>query len=148
MGDVNEDREAFVKASRGRFVSALRWQDLDRLWELLRTKADDAWYVYTVGQPVPTKACESQRLLTFIDEIDRLLRSEHAEDYCGIVYADDMTCPRFIKIYDPNNLGVTCGFSDNPPLPGWIVCRQRPYSLEKVVSLPANHRRWWQRIFG
>ena len=47
----------------------------------------------------------------FVTEIDRLLRQDHAEDYCGIVYADDLQQPRFIKIYDPNNLGVSCGYS-------------------------------------
>jgi hypothetical protein len=45
----------------------------------------------------------------------RLLRAEHHESYCGIVYADDLENPRLIKIYDPNNLGSSCGSSKNPP---------------------------------
>ncbi|MCK7500047.1 MAG: hypothetical protein MZW92_64195 [Comamonadaceae bacterium] len=38
---------------------------------------------------------------------DDLLRKEHREDYCGIVYADDLRpADACVKIYDPNNLGV------------------------------------------
>jgi len=39
------------------------------------------------------------------------LRADHHESYCGIVYADDLDKPRLIKIYDPNNLGSSCGSS-------------------------------------
>jgi hypothetical protein len=55
-----------------------------------------------------------------------LLRDEHRESYCGIVYADDLDKPRLIKIYDPNNLGSSCGSSKNPPGPGWIMSRCAP----------------------
>jgi len=64
--------------------------------------------------------------------MDKLLRREHQEDYCGIVYANDLQTPGSIKIYDPNNLGVSCGYNDNPPLPGWIMSRIPP------VDLPAT----------
>jgi hypothetical protein len=79
--------------------------------------------------------------------VDTLLRQEHGEDYCGIVYADDLSQPRFIKIYDPNNLGVTCGYSDNPPLPGWILSKLRPCDLSAGIHLPGNRKRWWRRLF-
>jgi hypothetical protein len=52
-----------------------------------------------------------------------------------------------VKIFDPHNLGVSCGFSDNPPLPGWILSKLAPIDL-KVSTLPGNRRRWWQRLFG
>jgi hypothetical protein len=55
-----------------------------------------------------------------------LLREEHREAYCGIVYADDLENPRLIKIYDPNKLGSSCGSSKNPPGPGWIMSRLPP----------------------
>ncbi len=32
----------------------------------------------------------------------------------GIVYVDDPVAPSLIKIYDPNNLGSTCGSSADP----------------------------------
>ena len=56
--------------------------------------------------------------------------------------------PRFVKIFDPNNLGVSCGFSDNPPLPGWVLSRLEPVDLNADMPLPGGRRRWWQRLLG
>jgi hypothetical protein len=87
-------------------------------------------------------------LRAFLLEIDQLLRKVHDEEYCGVVYADSLESPAFVKIFDPNNLGVSCGFSDNPPLPGWILSRLRPVDLHSDVPLPGNRRRWWRRLIG
>jgi len=65
-----------------------------------------------------------------------------------VVFADSMDSPRFVKIFDPHNLGVSCGFSDNPPLPGWILSKLPPVDLQAPVNLPANRRRWWNRLIG
>jgi hypothetical protein len=77
-----------------------------------------------------------------------LLRREHDEKYCGIVYADDLQSPSFIKIYDPNNLGVSCGYSDNPPLPGWVLSKIQPVDLQSTQVVPKNRQRWWRALFG
>ena len=138
----------FLTAFRGSFTSALRWHHLDALWERLRERADAGWYLYAVGEPPPATPTDAGGVLTFILEIDRLLRAEHKEDYCGIVYADDLARPTFIKIYDPHNLGVSCGYSDNPPLPGWVLSLVPPVDLPATRILPQNRRRWWRRLFG
>jgi hypothetical protein len=144
---VTEDPEQrFRQAFRGSFTSALRWHHLDALWGRLRERADHGWYIYAVGEAPPAEPADATGLNTFIDEIDRLLRDEHEEDYCGIVYADDLREPSFVKIYDPNNLGVSCGYSTNPPLPGWLLTRMQPFDLHAQVA-PNNRRRWWQRLF-
>jgi len=137
-------REAF----RGSFTSALRWHHLDGLWAVLREQAGDDWYIYAVGEPPPHEPASKEALLTFIAEIDQLLRAEHDHDYCGIVYADDLSRPEFIKIYDPNNLGVSCGYSDNPPLPGWVLSKLPPCDMQADTLLPGNRKRWWRRLFG
>lgn len=131
---------------RGGFTSALRWHHLDALWERLRLEIEP-WYVYAVGETPPKQPFDHGELLRFIDEIDALLRSDHDESYCGIVYADDLSQPSMIKIYDPNNLGVSCGFSLNPPLPGWVLSRLPPLELSSALQAPAVRRRWWQRFF-
>jgi hypothetical protein len=141
-------RAQFDAAFRGSFTSAMRWHHLDALWERLRTQADDGWYIYAIGEPPPQQPVSTADLRTFIDEIDVLLRKEHDEDYCGIVYADDLQQPGFIKIYDPNNLGVSCGYSDNPPLPGWLLTRIQPYDLVSDQVLAKNRQRWWRRLFS
>jgi hypothetical protein len=144
----NSDQNPYLAAFRGSFTSALRWHHLDALWEQLRQRADDQWYIYAIGQQPPQEPVSQEKLLHFIDEIDQLLRKEHDEEYCGIVYADEPKAPSFIKIYDPNNLGVSCGYSDNPPLPGWVVSRIQPCDLQQATAPTASRRRWWQRIFG
>ena len=135
----------FMTRFRGRFESALRWHNLDELWLTVRNDAEN-WYIYQVGADVPTDVSSAARLNTFIDELDELLRAEHQEDYCGIVYADDLRAPTMIKVYDPNNLGVSCGFSDNPPTPGWVISRVKPVAIGAERVVPAGRRRWWRRF--
>jgi hypothetical protein len=138
----------YLQAFRGSFTSLLKWPDLDAFWQALDQKANANWYIYAIGENVPETPASAEHLRTFIKEIDKLLRHEHEEDYCGIVYVDDKTNPNFIKIYDPNNLGVTCGFSDNPPMPGWVLSTLQPVELNEQTFLPQNRRRWWQRLFA
>ena len=137
----------YLAAFRGRFTSLLRWHDLDEFWKGLRHQADDGWYIYHVGDVPPAKPADRQKLLTFIGEIDALLHEEHQEDYCGIVYTDSKDRPTYIKIFDPHNLGVSCGYSEKPPLPGWILSKIPPVELEEALYPAASRRRWWQRIF-
>ncbi len=139
---------AYMTTFRGLFSSALHWEDLTRLWQTLQDQADDGWYVYAVGETPPTAPLTAEQFKNFLTEIDILLRREHDEDYCGIVYANDMSQPGMVKIYDPNNLGSSCGSSGNtpPPLPGWIISRLAPPGLEALQPV-ASRRRWWQRLF-
>jgi hypothetical protein len=140
-------KEVYLAAYRGNFTSTMRWPDLDAFWDGLKAHADDQWYIYAVGETPPESMASKRHLLNFIDKIDELLHKEHDEDYCGIVYADNKETPEFIKIFDPNNLGVSCGFSDNPPLPGWILSRIQPVELETALNPPKNRQRWWQQLF-
>lgn len=140
--------DPFTAAFRGRFQSVLRWEQLDSLWEVLRRDAGNGWYLYATGESPPQDPVSGEMLCTFLSEIDLLLRKEHDEDYCGIVYADSFDSPQFIKVYDPGNLGVSCGYSDNPPLPGWILSKLPPTDLKAVSITPANRRRWWRRLLG
>jgi hypothetical protein len=137
----------FLKNFRGGFNNMLRWPQLDALWDTLRQQADAGWYAYAIGETPPGSPLNAEELQSFLNEIDTLLRKEHDEDYCGIVYADNPTAPRMIKIYDPNNLGVVCGFSEAPPLPGWILSLDPPCDLPAAIPPPANRRRWWQRLW-
>jgi len=140
--------DEYLRAFRGSFTSALRWHHLDALWRVLEEAPSDDWYVYAVGEAPPERPLSHPDLMRFVAEVDRLLRQDHEEDYCGIVYADDLARPSFIKIYDPHNLGVVCGYSDNPPLPGWVISKLKPCDLP-AAQRPANNRRhWWQRFLG
>ena len=139
--------DPYLSAFRGRLSGIRKWEDLTTFWETLKSKASQTWYIYAIGEPVPNEPATQEQFYLFIKEIDTLLRKEHEEEYCGIVYVDDKADPGFVKIYDPNNLGVVCGFSNNPPLPGWTISRQAPVELSQDLFLPQGRKRWWQRIF-
>ncbi|MDP2132214.1 MAG: hypothetical protein Q8J99_01245 [Sulfuritalea sp.] len=130
----------------GRVWSVLAWDQLTALWKRVDPAA--GWYLLAVGvSPTPTLA-DAATVSAFIERIDALLRADHHESYCGIVYADDLENPRLIKIYDPNNLGSSCGSSKNPPGPGWIMSRVKPDEMSPTAQAPANRKRWWQGLLG
>ncbi len=141
-------QETYLAAFKSNFTSTMRWHDLDAFWDVLKVQADDQWYIYAVGEMPPFETVDKSQLLNFINKIDALLHKEHDEEYCGIVYIDNQHTPEFIKIFDPNNLGVSCGFSENPPLPGWILSKIQPVELEASFNPPKNRQRWWQKIFA
>ena len=138
--------EPFRIAFKGRFENILRWEQLDLLLDVLGADAEGLWYIYAVGEPPPAAPASGAQVRKFLAEIFQLLRTEHDEDYCGIVFTDSKEAPTFVKIFDPNNLGVSCGYSDNPPLPGWILSKLPPVDMSQTVVLSGNRRRWWRRF--
>jgi hypothetical protein len=138
---------AFQQKYRGRFVGILRWHQLDELWERVKTMPE-GWYVYFIGEPVPTRPIKAENLYQFIDEVDKLLHRDHHHDYCGIVYVDDKENPTMIKIFDPNNLGYSCGSSGKIVPPRWLLSRLAPQVIEDDAPVPASRRRWWQQLFS
>ncbi|MDP2792585.1 MAG: hypothetical protein Q8O25_00655 [Sulfurisoma sp.] len=137
---------AFHDLYTGRLWSLMSWDQLTAFWGRIDPAA--GWYLYAVGEPPPAAPAAAEATRNFMHHVDELLRREHHHDYCAIVYADDIEKPGFIKIYDPNNLGVSCGFSTHPPLPGWIMCQVPPEDLKPAHPLPEGRRRWWSKLFN
>lgn len=129
----------------GTLYNVLSWEQLAAFWDKVDRGA--GWYLYAVGQDVPQAPSGAEEVGRFIQRIDELLRKEHDEDYCGIVYADDLERPGFIKIYDPNNLGVACGSCGHHIFPGWTMSLHPPVNLKPAV-VPNNRRKWWSALFG
>ena len=140
--------DSYYLAFRGTFTSLLSWKHLDDFWRVVSDRAGAGWYVYAIGEPAPAMASGADEVRRFVDEVNALLRRDHREDYCGIVYTDSKTDPTFIKIFDPNNLGVSCGYSDNPPLPGWVMSLLPPCELNDNRTLADGRRRWWQKLWA
>lgn len=132
----------------GLFTSLLQWDDLAQFWKRLGTGEQEGWYIYAVGETPPARPSSADTFRQFITEIDALLRREHDERICGIVYTNHADTPSMVKIYDPNNLGLSCGSSENPPLPGWVLSRQPPVDLQPIEVLPNNRKRWWRNLFS
>lgn len=143
---MKQEIDPFYLAYRGAFTGLLKWPDLDALWQEVTGRAEQAWYIYTTSEAPPATPATEQELRDFIRHIDKRLRTDHAEDYCGIVYADSKTNPTYIKIYDPNNLGVVCGISREPIFPGWILSQLPPKPLEGLPPLAEKPPSWWRRI--
>ncbi len=131
----------------GSFSNVLTWEQLAALWATVRDQPE-GWYIYAVGEEPPEGPASASALDRFLVEIDALLHREHREDYCGIVYADDRSKPAFIKIFDPHNLGSSCGSSGMITLPGWLLTRMRPELLRDPRVLPEGRKRWWRSLIG
>ena len=136
----------FQRAYAGRFWSVMSWDQLTAFWQ--RLDADAGWYLYALGETPPAAPADAATVTGFISKVDALLREDHRESYCGIVYADNLDAPRFVKIYDPNNLGSSCGSSKNPPPPGWIMSLLPPEPVAGSRPAPEGRRRWWQSVIG
>ncbi|HPY42276.1 MAG TPA: hypothetical protein PLM98_17245 [Thiolinea sp.] len=132
----------------GSFQGVLRWPQLDQVWQTVLSHPQQSWYVYAVGDLPPKQAATPTELAHFIRGLDDLLRKEHAEDYCGIVYVDDFHQPSLIKIFDPHNLGTMCGSKGGAPLPAWIISQLQPVDLPHTVPVPRNRQRWWQQLLA
>ncbi len=139
----------YLEQFDGRLVAIRKWEELDTLWAGVHSTAGEGWYIYTVGQKPPTETEDSQSVHKFLLDVDQTLREEHKEDYCGIVYADDSNQPSFIKIYDPQNLGMVCGSSETRTLPGWTLSRVQPVELveEPEEKSSSNGFMKWAGIF-
>lgn len=138
----------FKERLKGRFSGVMRWHNLDDLWARVKADADGGWFIYAVGEPVPGSTASAAQVEQFVDELDSLLRRDHDHDYCGIVYADDLQTPSLIKVYDPNNLGASCGSSGLDIQPGWVIGKYAPEDIQTVAPLPGNRKRWWRGLFG
>lgn len=146
MNQKNETLSAFSQRLNGNFIGMLHWPQLDDLW--LRVRAEPlGWYASQIGEALPQAPLDADTLSRFIDEVDALLRREHKQDYCGIVYVDNREQPGFIKIYDPHNMGSFCSCSSAPIQPRWVLSRIKPEHIEDDVNLPRSRRSWWNRIF-
>lgn len=140
------EKTLFQQRLDGRFEGVLRWQQLDELWSTVK-QSGQAWYFYQVGSALPQQPLSAQQLATSIDELDVLLRQEHDYDYCGIVYVDDVNQPTLIKVFDPNNLGSSCGCSGERIPPRWIISQQAPEEIIDEAPMPNNRKRWWNQLF-
>jgi len=139
--------DEFKTKYNGSFTSTLRWHHLDALWEQVKVQPKN-WYIYCIGESLPSEPATPEHLLAFIQEVDKLLRQDHDYDYCGIVYADNMSQPHLIKIYDPNNLGASCGSSGQKVEPRWVLSQIIPQRIQDDAPLPMNRKRWWSRLFA
>lgn len=137
----------FTDLLNGPLYGVMRWEQWDVLCDKI-SSSGNAWYAYAVGHGVPEVPRAGSSLNCALDEIGALLKREHDEDYLGIVYADDLSSPALVKIYDPNNLGAVCGSSGRVIPPGWVLSRHPPSPIASDIPVPNNRQQWWQGLLS
>ena len=137
--------EAFRARLSGSFSGILKWEDLDALWDRIKS---GQWFFYQIGEEMPVTPLSGNELAECIDALNTLLRHEHEYNYCGIVFADSVETPTLIKVYDPNTLGSSCSCNETPAPARWILSTVQPAFIESYVPSPNNRRRWWQLFFN
>jgi hypothetical protein len=138
----------YLQQYNGPLTGLLHWPQWDDLAATLLRGSDGGWYIYYVGEAVPEQPLPPPQFTHVINELSQLLRRDHQESYLGIVYVDSPERPAFVKIYDPNHLGSSCGSSGQRVLPGWTLSRCPPVDLHAAVTNPGGRRRWWQSLFA
>jgi len=146
MNSPNRNESLFRARLTGPFSGVVTWAQLTTLWAVVQ-EHPEGWYIYAIGEALPVGPADADTLMTFTQQMDELLHREHREEYCGIVYADDKAAPTFIKIFDPHNLGSSCGSSGMKTLPGWLLTRMPPELLDDNRPLPEGRKRWWRSLF-
>ncbi|SMN12146.1 hypothetical protein SPBRAN_357 [uncultured Candidatus Thioglobus sp.] len=127
----------YLDEFQGRFIGIMQWDDCNALLEKLINTPENDWYFYDTTKTVPSKTINADTLVAKLIEIKVLLIAQHQERYCGIVYVDDLDNPNFVKIFHPNNLGKSCGSSEHPPIPQWLISKEKPVDVvEKFGAAP------------
>lgn len=136
---------SFEQRYNGMLYSLMTWAQFDTFWSNIDPAA--GWHLYAVGQDIPTHPAKADDVRAFLRKIETLLKREHEQDYCGIVYTDNLQHPSLVKIYDPHQLGSSCGSSGTTVLPGWVMSRMPPVDLKPVAPVPNNRKRWWAALW-
>ena len=118
----------YFQQFKGRFLGVMQLDDCDTLLQILIQNPDN-WYVYDTLETMPSSTISADSFITKINNIKAIIDEDHDERYCGIVYVDDLKKPSFVKIFHPKNLGKTCGSSENPPMPQWLISKEKPMDV-------------------
>ena len=130
---------SYIDKFQGRFIGVMQWEDCNALLENLINNPDD-WYLYDTLTQAPTTTVTAEVFVENINKIKTVLTEEHQERYCGIVYTDDLKTPSFVKIFHPNNLGKTCGSSEHPPIPQWLLSKIPPEDVIEKFGPPEEEK--------
>ena len=61
--------DPFYKAYKGYFSGVLRWDKLDDLWLQVTKNKERMWFIYAIGEELPTKPVAMDEVKLFREEI-------------------------------------------------------------------------------
>jgi len=129
----------YIDEFQGRFIGIMQWDDCHELFNKLIDQPTD-WFLYDTLTTVPVSTVDAQNFKDRIHEIKKILTEEHQERYCGIVYTDNLETPNFVKIFHPSNLGKSCGSSEHPPIPQWLLSKTPPIDVVEKFGPPEKEK--------
>lgn len=128
----------YLDKFQSRFVGVIEWDDYNALFDTLTANPANNWYLYDTTAGLPSETIDAKNLVTQLKSIKSIIKTEHQERYCGIVYVDDLKNPNFVKIFHPNNLGKSCGSSEHPPIPQWLLSKIPPQDVVEKFAPPSQ----------
>ena len=126
---------SYIDEFQGRFIGIMQWDDCDALLQKLINQPD-GWYLYDTLVSAPNQIIDASVFTENVNRIKKILTDEHQERYCGIVYTNDLENPSFVKIFHPKNLGKSCGSSEHPPIPKWLLSKTKPVNVVEKFGPP------------
>ncbi|CAB5502790.1 hypothetical protein [Bathymodiolus thermophilus thioautotrophic gill symbiont] len=136
----------YLAQFQGRFIGIMQWDDCRALFDKLSSNPND-WYVYDTSKVAPKTVTNTNDFLDTINNIKKIIKSEHQERYCGIVYTNNLDNPDFVKIFHPNNLGKSCGSNENPPIPQWLLSKIKPVEVMVNFNSPSKKKGFISKYF-
>jgi len=130
---------SYIDEFQGRFIGIMQWDGCDALMKKLIDQPD-GWYLYDTLATAPNQIIDASVFTENVNRIKKILTDEHQERYCGIVYTDDLENPSFVKIFHPKNIGKSCGSSEHPPIPQWLLSKTKPIDVVEKFGPPKERQ--------
>jgi len=115
----------FWRAYQGRASGLLNWQEVDALWPRL-TAQPSSWYVYDLNTTPPEAPLPDAEFIAFLPQAQALVNERRDRSHSGAIYLDNHGSPTFIKIFDPTNMGTSCGGDHDMIFPRFIFSKLKP----------------------
>jgi hypothetical protein len=102
------------------------WDTLDQIWYAIQHSDNTQWYLHnndasTAGYNRLNDVNTSGDISAALTALKDYLRQSHPRDYCGLAFADSLTEPTLIRVFDPKYLTSMCNIYGNTPAPSWVI---------------------------
>jgi len=118
---------AYWRAYQGRASGLIDWKDVDALWPLLGAQPE-GWFVYDLEATPPVAPMPAPDFTAFLPQAEALVNERRDRSHSGAIYIDSREAPSFIKIFDPTNMGTSCGGDHEMIFPRYILSKTKPDS--------------------
>jgi len=115
----------YWRAFQGRSSGLINWKDVDALWVQLSSQPE-GFFVYDFEAAPPTTPLPAFDFARFLPKAEALVNERRDRSHSGAIYIDSLTAPLFIKIFDPTNMGTSCGGDHEMVFPRFTLSKIKP----------------------